>query len=194
MSLEVRRARGRRSRIVLLAAGIAVCAASATARSATLQLRGDIVDARNLTFAVLDGEFVSNPQPSDLPLEYDATLVIDDVSGEVGFDFSVSFSEPGRAYSADRSFTGLGIGLAENSAEAIRIEDQFAGFDFVLDLDLDANTGSWNLFEPNPVNSDGDLFVSANVDSVAPIPLPAAAWLFVSALLGLGAFARRRAP
>ena len=59
---------------------------------------------------------------------------------------------------------------------------------------LDALAGDWStagLMTPNGKNQAGASHVSF-YNSVAPVPLPAAAWLLIAGLGGLGVVARRR--
>jgi hypothetical protein len=73
---------------------------------------------------------------------------------------------------------GLGDGLTLN------------GFSTAL-LSGSAGTLSGNDWF-NPENGESSLGIYANITAIAPVPLPAAGWLMIAGLGGLGALRRRR--
>lgn len=54
--------------------------------------------------------------------------------------------------------------------------------------------GAFNIFDPNADETARGYTVSINVSSVAPVPLPAAAWLMMTGLFGVLGFKKRRQP
>ena len=61
--------------------------------------------------------------------------------------------------------------------------------DGTLSLNIDANTGASNMVTNSPTNFAG---ASGPIDASAVVPVPAAAWLFGSGLIGMVVVARRR--
>ncbi|WP_445371508.1 VPLPA-CTERM sorting domain-containing protein [Methylomonas sp. HW2-6] len=54
--------------------------------------------------------------------------------------------------------------------------------------------GAFNIFDPNADETARGYKVSVTVSSVAPVPLPAAAWLMISGLIGVLGLNKRRLP
>lgn len=86
------------------------------------------------------------------------------------FDFELDALQPGDSVQiATLSFMANSVGTASLAFTSWLISDEFG-------------------FEINVQTVEG-----ASID-ISPVPLPAALWLMISALLGVGAMARKRAP
>ena len=93
----------------------------------------------------------------------------------------------GGATSLDSDAVTIGEGLFETVSLSI---DVF-GDNLLLDMALGVRLYNLNLDVPSGNNSSVD-FDNVMLEYISPVPVPAAVWLFGSALLGLGGFNMRR--
>ena len=175
------------ARALVLALG--VFAAASRARAIEIYgFTGELSDAENLTFAVINGNLVSsNPEPGDLPLDYTATLTIDDVAMSAVFEFEGSFSSPTRSYTWDIEVGDLFPGITVDDATTLQIDDVFTDFDFSLLLDKTTGTGSWSWLDEGSVPSDppADRSADGSIETTTFVPEPATALLLAAGLAGL---------
>ncbi len=179
-------------KIRALALALALCAASSAQAVEIYHFTGQHTDAENLAFAVINGDLVaSNPEPGDLPLDYEGILTIDDAAMTADFEFEGSFSSSMRSYNWNIRVGDLFGGITQNDATTLRIEDVFADFDFSLELDKTTGTGSWSWLDPGSVPSDppADRSADSTIETTVFVPEPATAGLLAA---GLAALALRR--
>ncbi len=175
------------ARALVLALGVFAAASSARAIE-IYGFTGELSDAENLTFAVINGNLVSsNPEPGDLPLDYTATLTIDDVAMSAVFEFEGSFSSPTRSYTWDIEVGDLFPGITVDDATTLQIDDVFTDFDFSLLLDKTTGTGSWSWLDEGSVPSDppADRSADGSIETTTFVPEPATALLLAAGLAGL---------
>ena len=136
-----------------------------------------------------------------LTLTYDETMI----TGS-GSEFLSQVPPPGGINSFSLDFGGglvftdtyAAVGGTDDETFAYFLDGEFDGFDFLLEgpgwLAGSSDPGyGFELFaDQNPPTADGLASAYWDLDSVRVVPVPAAVWLFGSALLGLGAVARRR--
>jgi hypothetical protein len=91
----------------------------------------------------------------------------------------------------DLASIGLDVGFGDLGA----VVDNSNGLDFVLTWNIQANTGSgWQTINSvlQDISNTGDTRSSVGTGFYSAVPIPAAAWLFGSGLLGLVGIARRK--
>ena len=91
----------------------------------------------------------------------------------------------------DLASIGLNVGFGDLGA----VVDNSSGLDFVLTWSIEANTGSgWQAINSvlQGAGHDGATRSSVATGFYSAVPIPAAAWLFGSGLLGLVGIARRK--
>lgn len=78
-------------------------------------------------------------------------------------------------------------GVAPDANLFTRAEGNSLQFEFYSPVQYDPN-------DPNSIDPYGNYFLieTAGVNNISAVPVPAAAWLFASGLIGLAGFARRR--
>ncbi len=104
-------------------------------------------------------------------------------------EFLVGTTGSGILTAASLSFSGGGLGPAFQQA-SLGVDDgefiQFSGFDVSYDV-VSLNNPGGNF------TTTVDFVINWNAEAIAAVPIPAALWLFGSALLGLVGIQRRKA-
>lgn len=168
-----------------------------------------VVSGSTVSLSSVGGPITVNPGPIavddgglGLALLGDGLGVNDDEITNPAQSITVSFSGLGLRVNG---FAFLDLFIAKDGSEKEVARVQFndgtvmtfdavnvsnGGFGFFGFAPKEATSVTFTALSTNDKRANPDLAVAAI--SVAPIPLPAAGWLFVSALVGMGVLSRRR--
>ena len=180
---------------LVASSAIAALAATASAQPIVYGLSGIITDADNLTFAVINGNLLSqNPQPSDLPLPFTGTLTIDTGGGFAQLQLEGSFTSPTRSYTFDVATPNIIDGLDILALDGpVSFSDTFDGFEFDLALSASTGVGSFSLVDiaAVPTSPPQDVAVAATITGVELLQVPTPGALSI-ALASVAFGVRRR--
>ena len=149
---------------------LSLAAATASAQPLVYEFEGIINDAQNLTFAVFNGNLLSqNPQAGDLPLPFTGTFTLDTLNGFAQLQISGSFNSPTRAYTFDVVTPNVidGLDILDLNGP-VSFSDAFADFDFELAFTSRSGVGSFSLTLPGvvPTKAPQDIVVNASITDV----------------------------
>lgn len=151
---------------------IALVSSTAVAQVTTYEIAGQLTDAQNLTFAVINGNLLSaNPQPGDLPLTFSGSLVVDESAQTAVFEFGGSFTSPTRAYTFDVISDNIFAGVAETTTSGVSVTFFDTDVEIVVDIDSVTQTGSFNYtqFGAVPTSPPQSVFADGVVTSVSVV-------------------------
>lgn len=169
-----------------LMAVMAIAGASMASQAATYQISGEITQCAGIC-AIFSGVGEIADFSFDAP---DGTTSIS--AGDVSnVDIAISTSTGGSlafvgGTALSSSMTGNGVNQITGGEAILRATGASTGITVQGDLNFDTNT-----FVAYAVGGDGSLTQIA-AGELSAVPVPAAAWLFGSALVGLTAVGRKR--
>lgn len=141
--------------------GLVAIGLPAAASETVYRVAGELTEAENLTFAVLNGRLLTSaPEPGDLPLPFTGTLTVNEDAGTAIFAFGGRFVSPTRSYTFDIETPNV-FGGAALDHSSVSVADVFADFVFSLDISEATQSGSFSFVDPGRVPTSPPLDVSA---------------------------------
>lgn len=176
---------------------IVFAASFAEATRVEWEFGGQITDAENLTFAIINGVPRSqNPEPSDLPLPYTGTLVVDTGLALAELTFEGSFTSPTRSYSFDITSPNAfgGFEVLDLQTGRVQISDQFAGFDLSIVI-AGTGRGEFSFRDPGavPTSPAEDVFATGFIQGATFTVIPEPMSVVLAGVSVLCLTRRRRA-
>lgn len=153
-----------------------------------------------LNLSITGTDFTTNTDGGGVKLEWDASVLsfvsitLDDPPWDTRFvnDVNADSGILDTIFLGNSDIGGIGgdFNIGTVIFNVIGIPGSSTAITTITISDADIG-GGWTESNTIPVNTLDVGYNSANVNVVAPIPVPAAVWLFVSGIAGLGLFKKR---